>query len=166
MCHASHSFPSFIAAAAPPPPFFPFLLSSSFYCPPPFPSPKPSHIIILTVLQIRGLFFFTNCFSMHICMYTHLDIPNYNCSVCIMDLYVCFQAAWHWTSSWCFLPREDHLSVPSFLHLPRVCYVGLKPHGLFSSSFVCYWCHPCSAHVWMVMWVRLCGGVASDVTKR
>lgn len=46
------------------------------------------------------------------------------------------------------LVRSSRLPLLSFLSCLQFC-VRLRPPWLV------HWCHPCSAHVWTVMWVRL-----------
>lgn len=54
-------------------------------------------------------------------------------------------------------PWVDHTLSPSFLRVPIVLCVGLRPHGLFSSVWHAHWCRSYSAQVWVAMLVSLYG---------
>lgn len=64
--------------------------------------PLPSHIPLLALFQIDGLFFHYCCCIQYICLYIHIPkYTNTTCSICIMLLVCMFPepTIWFWLSN-------------------------------------------------------------------
>lgn len=91
---------------------------------------------------------------MCICIYTYIS----KCSLCSPYKVTCvnvFRADHLSPDGHLVINGEEHLShfqtSSGFLHLS----VWLKPHGLFLSTLLVCWRHPCSVHTWAVRLVPL-----------
>lgn len=125
---------------------FPFLLFLS------------SHMPFCVLLQI--LFFFNNCYRMHICIYIHnLTYPllspcNLYCMYVFRLDHLAFVASWH-----DLLMEHHHAhSQPSSVTWGPLCRVADAwsfPHPVCHDS----WCHSYSANIWAVTLLRSCGCV-------
>lgn len=86
---------------------------------------------------------------MHMCMCIEIDIPEHNLSSsCEYFCMLSRMAVWHWTTHWCALPGEDHLSLSQLYSLvySYLCRVETSwdyPHTVRHVL----WYPPYSAHM-------------------
>lgn len=96
--------------------------------------------------------------------YMYVYIPKYHllCAHDITCVYVLSADHSAWTTKWCAFPcRGSPLKFPVFFffQLFTVLYVRLSKALLALLMMLgILICHSCSAHIWVVMLMRLCGG--------
>ena len=130
----------------------------------PFLPPHSSYTPLYSPSNTWPIFSLIIIACMCVCtyLYTHRYIfLSMTCSVGTVLLVCIFSGLTigHWIASWCaFLWRRPPLlsqlsSVACSFFLCRVEALWAFP----SSLWHVHWCHPCSAHVWAVIFVRLYG---------
>lgn len=131
----------------------------------PFPSFFQSHHAVFPrFLQIHSSFY-TNCYRIHtgidtgIYIYISLNLTR-SIEWCYLYVYMSSRLTlWYWAAHWCaVLWGRITTSAPSFREVPVVLCVVLMSCGFLKCLFWhVLWCFLCSAHIWVVILVRLYG---------